>query len=40
MITFLGQRASFDNRSTYELLDWKPTPIENSIREMAAAISQ
>ncbi|NBO39156.1 aldehyde reductase [bacterium] len=40
MIPFLGQRASFDNRSTFELLDWQPTPIENSLREMAAAISQ
>lgn len=40
MIPFLGQRASFDNRSTFEILDWKPTPIENSLIEMAAAISQ
>ena len=38
-IPFLGQRASFDNRLTFELLDWKPTPIENSLREMAEAIS-
>jgi dihydroflavonol-4-reductase len=40
MIPFLGQRASFDNRATFEVLDWKPTPIEESLREMAAAISQ
>jgi dihydroflavonol-4-reductase len=40
MIPFLGQRASFDNKATFEILDWKPTPIENSFKEMAAAISQ
>jgi dihydroflavonol-4-reductase len=40
MIPFLGQRASFDNRSTFEILDWKPTPIENSLKEMAAAIKK
>jgi len=39
MIPFLGQRASFDNRATFEVLDWKPTPIENSFKEMAAAIT-
>jgi dihydroflavonol-4-reductase len=40
MIPFLGQRASFNNKATFEVLDWKPTPIEKSLREMAAAISQ
>ena len=40
MIPFLGQRASFDNRATFEVLEWKPTPIENSLREMAATISK
>jgi dihydroflavonol-4-reductase len=39
MIPFLGQRASFDNKSTFEILDWKPTPMEDSFREMAASIS-
>jgi len=34
----LGKKASFDNRATFEVLDWRPTPIETSIREMAAAI--
>jgi hypothetical protein len=24
--------------ATFDLLDWKPTPMETSIREMAAAI--
>ena len=40
MIPFLGQKAFFDNRATFEVLDWKPTPIETSFREMAAAISK
>ena len=40
MVPFLGQRASFDNKATFEILDWKPTPIEISLREMAAAISK
>ena len=39
MIPFLGKKASFDNRTTFEFLDWKPTPINSSIVEMAAAIS-
>ena len=39
MLPFLGKAASFDNRATIEALDWKPTPIETSFREMAAAIS-
>ncbi|NDG83599.1 MAG: NAD-dependent epimerase/dehydratase family protein [Proteobacteria bacterium] len=39
MIPFLGQRASFDNRATFEILEWKPTPMEKSFREMAASIS-
>ena len=38
MIPFLGQRASFDNKATFEILQWKPTPIEVSLREMAATI--
>ena len=40
MIPFLGQRASFDNKATFEILDWKPSPIESSLREMASAISK
>lgn len=39
MRPFLGKKASFDNSATFEFLDWKPTPIESSIIEMAAAIS-
>jgi len=36
---FLGRKASFDNRATFEVLRWKPTPIETSLTEMARAIS-
>jgi dihydroflavonol-4-reductase len=39
MLPFIGKAASFDNRATFEALQWKPTPIETSFREMAAAIS-
>jgi dihydroflavonol-4-reductase len=40
MVPSLGKKAAFDNRATVDVLDWKPTPIETSIREMAAAISR
>jgi len=36
---FLGRKASFDNRATFEILHWKPTPIETSLTEMAKAVS-
>jgi dihydroflavonol-4-reductase len=39
MVPFLGKKAAFDNRATFELLDWKPTPIEASFKEMAQALS-
>ncbi len=39
MAPFLGKKASFDNRATFELLDWKQTPIEVSFKEMAQALS-
>ena len=38
-VSFLGKRANFDNRSTFDFLDWKPTPIETSIKDMAVTIS-
>ena len=40
MVTFLGRKVGSDNRSTKELLDWKPTPIETSIIDMAKSITQ
>ena len=39
MLPFLGKAASFDNSATFEALQWKPTPVETSFKEMAAAIS-
>jgi dihydroflavonol-4-reductase len=39
MVPFLGRKAAFDNRATFELLDWKPTPMESSFKEMAKALS-
>jgi dihydroflavonol-4-reductase len=39
MLPFIGKKASFDNGETIEVLEWKPTPIETSLREMAADIS-
>jgi dihydroflavonol-4-reductase len=40
MVPFLGQKAAFDNSATFQVLNWKQTPIETSFKEMAAAISQ
>jgi len=39
MLPFVGKAASFDNAATLDVLQWKPTPLETSFREMAAAIS-
>ena len=39
MVPFLGVKAAFDNRATLDVLDWKPTPLESSFREMAKALS-
>jgi len=36
---FLGRKVAFDNRATFELLGWEPTPIEVSFREMARTLS-
>ena len=40
MLPFIGRRASYDNSATFKVLDWKPTPVADSFREMAAAISR
>lgn len=40
MLPFIGKAASYDNTATFEVLKWKPTPMEVSFRDMAAAISQ
>jgi dihydroflavonol-4-reductase len=38
MLPFIGKVASYDNSATFDLLQWTPTPIETSFREMAAAL--
>ena len=40
MIPFIGKKAALDNSATLKILNWKPTPMANSFKEMAAAISQ
>ena len=39
MLPSLGKKAAFDNQATFDVLDWQPTPMETSIKEMAASIS-
>ncbi|NDE17190.1 NAD-dependent epimerase/dehydratase family protein [bacterium] len=39
MVPFLGIKTAFDNRATFDVLEWKPTPLENSFRDMASALS-
>ena len=40
MVPNLGVKIAYDNHETLELLDWKPTPLEITFTEMAAAISK
>ena len=40
MLPSLGKRAAYDNRLTFDILAWQPTPVDASIREMAASISE
>jgi dihydroflavonol-4-reductase len=40
MMPFLGKKATLDNSATLNDLNWKPTPMADSFKEMAAAISQ
>jgi dihydroflavonol-4-reductase len=39
MLPFIGRAAAFDNKSTYSVLQWQPTPLETSFKDMAAAIA-
>ena len=39
MLPFIGKKATLDNSSTLKVLNWKPTPMAMSFKEMAAAIS-
>jgi dihydroflavonol-4-reductase len=36
----LGVKVGFDNRETFELLNWKPTALEVTFTDMAAALSK
>ena len=38
MLPFIGKAAAFDNQSTLSVLQWQPTPLETSFKDMAAAI--
>jgi len=40
MMPFIGKKATLDNSATLKVLNWKPTPMAHSFKEMAAAISQ
>ena len=40
MLPFVGRKASYDNSATFNVLNWKPTPMATSFREMAATISK
>lgn len=40
MVPNLGVKIAFDNHETMGLLNWKPTPLELTFTEMAAAISR
>lgn len=39
MLPFIGKIASYDNSETFDVLQWRPTPMETSFKEMAAAIA-
>jgi dihydroflavonol-4-reductase len=39
MLPFIGKKAALDTSATLTILDWKPTPIANSFKDMAAALS-
>jgi len=40
MLPFIGKAAAYDNEATFNVLQWQPTPLETSFREMAEAISR
>ena len=40
MLPFIGRKASYDNSATFQVLNWKPTPMATSFREMASSISK
>ena len=40
MLPLLGKKIAFDTSATTDILDWQPTPIEASFKEMAASLSE
>jgi len=40
MLPFIGKAAAYENEATFSVLQWRPTPLETSFKEMAAAISR
>ena len=40
MVPQLGKRVAYDTQETYDGLQWQPTPLETTIREMAAALAR
>ena len=39
MVPQLGKRIAYDNHATYDVLQWQATPLETTLPEMAAALS-
>jgi len=40
MLPLLGKKIAFDTTATSDVLDWQPTPMEASFKEMAASLSE
>ncbi|MFZ4515150.1 MAG: NAD-dependent epimerase/dehydratase family protein [Acidimicrobiia bacterium] len=40
MVPQLGKKVAYDTQDTYDVLEWQPTPLETTLVEMAAAITQ
>ena len=39
MVPMLGKKIALDNSATFDVLAWEPTPISDSVTEMAASLS-
>ena len=39
MVPMLGKKIALDNSATFDVLAWEPTPINDSVTEMAASLS-
>jgi len=40
MVSQLGVRVAYDNHETFDTLGWTPTPIEQTVVEMAASLQK